>query len=76
MDTIYPYNKYEDSGNGFGFMNVNAHDMLHVLKEAVDVYHHDREAWNRLIIRAMNTDSSWSCSAREYINLYQEIVNG
>lgn len=76
MDTIYPYNKYEDSGNGFGFMNVNAHDMLHVLREAVDVYHHDREAWNRLIIRAMNTDSSWRTSAGEYINLYQELLNG
>lgn len=75
MDTIYPYNKFEDSGNGFGFTNINAHDMLHVMREAVDVYHNDRAAWNRLILRAMNTDSTWNKSAGEYIHCYNEILN-
>ena len=33
-DTVLSYNKFTDEGNGFTFFNYNAHDMLHVIREA------------------------------------------
>lgn len=37
MDTILPYNKNDNTGNGFGFRNINAHEMLSVLESAVSI---------------------------------------
>lgn len=75
MDTVLPYNKYEDTGNGFGFMNINAHEMLDVIKNAVNVYYNDRDSWDRLVKRAMENDSSWDKSAREYVECYESLLN-
>ena len=32
------YNEYTGEGNGFTFLNYNAHDMLHVVQRAEDMY--------------------------------------
>ncbi|PID80262.1 MAG: glycogen synthase GlgA [Clostridiales bacterium] len=74
MDTVEPYNKFEDSGTGFGFMNANAHEMLFTIKEALEVYR-DKPKWQGLIERAMATDVSWQQSAKAYQALYQSIMN-
>ncbi|MDD3418578.1 MAG: glycogen synthase, partial [Eubacteriales bacterium] len=44
-DTVEAYNKYEKTGTGFGFLNINAHELLYTAKEAVELYREDREAW-------------------------------
>ena len=75
-DTVIPYNKYDGTGTGFSFSNINAHDMLHVLREAVDVYHNDKEAWHTLMHSAMTADFGWDRSAREYSKIYQQITGG
>ena len=65
-DSITPYGA---GGNGFTFHNYNAHDMLYVLEEAIQVYH-NKEEWKKLVKKAMETDFSWATSARYYEGLY------
>lgn len=74
MDTVEPYNKYEEKGNGFGFLNANAHEMLFTLNDAIDVYR-DKHRWQKIVERAMSADHSWKNSAQAYENLYCELVN-
>jgi len=73
-DTVTPYNAFEDEGNGFSFANYNAHEMLHSIERAVDLYR-DRRAWNKLVQRAMKSDTSWKNSAKKYIDIYENVMN-
>ncbi len=70
-DTVIPYNKFTNEGNGFSFAMYNAHDMLFKIKEAISLYRDDKKAWNNLIKRAMKSDNSWEASAKEYLKLYK-----
>lgn len=72
-DTVIPYNKYTGEGNGFSFANYNAHEMLYCIKDAIELYK-DKEAWRKLVINAMNTDSSWKKSAKAYIGVYKDML--
>ena len=73
-DTIQPYNRYDQTGNGFSFANYNAHEMLGVIRDAVALFA-DRKAWNHLVKNAMHTDFSWRASAKKYIELYRSMLN-
>ena len=70
-DTVIPYNKFTNEGNGFSFTMYNAHDMLFKIKEAIALYNDDKKAWSGLIERAMKSDNSWEASAKEYLKLYK-----
>ena len=74
-DTVIPYNKYTKEGTGFGFLNINAHELLWTIKDAVNLYISDRATFNELIKNASEKDYSWSNSAKEYIKLYHECVS-
>ena len=71
-DTIKPYNRYTGEGNGFTFANYNAHEMMHVLEEALALYH-TPPAWDALVRRVMQMDFSWNASAETYISLYRSM---
>lgn len=71
-DTVKPYNRYTGEGNGFSFANYNAHDMLNVIKYALDIFR-DKGTWTKIIRQAMKKDSSWDNSALEYKNLYDNV---
>ena len=73
-DSVLPYNWYTDDGNGFSFHDYNAHDMLHVMEQAVGYWYDYRDVWARLVKRAMKTDFSWSVSARKYMELYRNLL--
>ena len=73
-DTVQAYQAWNDSGNGFSFTNYNAHDMLHVISDAVYLYRDDPDAFQRLRQRAMECDFSWGRSAKEYLNIYYTIT--
>lgn len=74
VDTINPYNEFNSTGNGFSFTNFNAHDMMHVLRYAIHIYQHNKEAWDNIVKEAMATDFSWQNSALEYRKLYKKIL--
>jgi starch synthase len=73
-DTVQAFNKYEKTGSGFGFLNINAHELLFTAKEAIRVYQEDKESWRRMVVTAMEGDYSWSRSAASYEALYQDIL--
>ena len=74
-DTVEAYNEYENTGTGFSFKEYNAHDMMHVIQYANEVYSNHKEQWNALVMRAMTTDYSWNASARKYENLYETLIS-
>ena len=73
-DTVLSYNEYTDEGNGFTFLNYNAHDMLHVIERAVNIYHEKKDVWNMLARRAMQGSYGWDESAKKYLALYEELT--
>lgn len=70
-DTIQPFNKFTNDGNGFSFSNFDAFDMLHVLESAIELYK-DKPIWEKITRNAMQTDVSWRKSAKEYLEIYQK----
>ena len=72
-DTVTPYNKFTGEGRGFVFSNINAGDMLWVLREAVELYHNNKKAWLALQKAGMTADFSWTSSAKQYAEIYQRI---
>ena len=71
-DTVIPYDRYKVTGNGFSFTNYNAHDMLHVIEEAVELYK-DKKVWRKLQENAMDSEISWKESALKYKELYNKL---
>ncbi|MGL4873530.1 MAG: glycogen synthase GlgA [Clostridium sp.] len=68
-DTISPFNKYNGEGNGFSFRNYNAHEMAHVIEEAIDTFS-NKIVWNSIVKQALQSDNSWEKSAQDYLDLY------
>ena len=73
-DTVHAYEAWRDSGNGFSFTNYASADMLYVIREAVELYKENPEAFDRLRRRAMAGDFSWAKSAKEYLRIYANIT--
>lgn len=74
-DTVEPYNEYEGTGTGFSFQNYNAHELLHTIRYAEQVYYNHKREWNKIIDRAMAADFSWSVSAKKYEEMYDWLTN-
>ncbi len=73
-DTVEPYNEFEKTGTGFSFTNYNAHEMLHTVRYAEQIYYDKKRDWNKIVERAMNADFSWDHSAKKYEELYQSLL--
>ena len=73
VDTIIPYNKSTQEGNGYLFADYNAHDMMYTVKKALTLFR-DFNSWKLLMQNAMNTDYSWARSAKEYKALYERLI--
>ncbi len=73
-DTVFAYNEYDDSGNGFSFLPYRAEDLFCVLKYAYDIFKERKKNWNGIVRRAMKSDNSWEVSAKKYIELYKSIL--
>ena len=68
-DTVQPYNKYTNEGNGFSFANYDAFEMRDIIRLALDCYK-DKDVMRGLISRAMSADFGFDLSAQEYARLY------
>ena len=73
-DTVIPYIELTGEGTGFTFSNINAHEMLFKIKDALNVYNNRKDDWNRLIKNAMEEDFSWKESSKKYIEMYESIL--
>lgn len=72
-DTVVPYDKDSGEGNGFTFVDYNAHELMYALKRAISAYG-DLGRRNQLILNALKSDYSWKSSAQEYVQLYQQLT--
>lgn len=61
------------NGNGYTFAGLNPQDMLNTIKRALNDYNNP-ELWSEHIKTVMNKDFGWSASAKQYIKMYQEIL--
>jgi starch synthase len=74
-DTVPNYdNGAADQGTGFVFTWEQPDAVFNTLRWAINTYHENKPAWERMQKRAMQTDFSWDRSAQEYIKLYQKAV--
>ena len=72
-DTVSPYNRFTRKGDGFSFSAFNAHHMLTVVRLALEIWQ-DKPVLRKLRKNAMIKDNSFLASAREYRDLYEEIL--
>jgi len=73
-DTVLSYDKYNQEGNGFTFLNYNAHDMLNVIRRALGYYRDQKDVIATLQQRGMSGDYSWGHSAGEYVKIYEKML--
>ncbi len=71
-DTIHSYREDTGEGNGFSFTDYNAHDMMYTVRRAIGFYY-DRPFWKTLVKRVMEVDFSWDVSAKEYVDMYEQM---
>lgn len=72
-DTVKPFNEYTGEGQGFTFVNYNAHDLLYTIRRAIGFYYKPGIIRN-IRKNGMKKDLSWRRSAREYRSLYEEVM--
>ena len=48
--------------------------MLGTINYAKKVFFENKREWNKIVDRGMTKDFSWSTSAREYENLYRQML--
>lgn len=72
-DTVKPFNEYTGEGTGFSFTNYNAHDMLHVLKYASEIFKNQKNQWRKIMKNGMSADHSWEKSAQLYLDIYHKL---
>ena len=71
-DTVRPYP--QPDSNGFSFFDCDAGHLMQTIHYALDTYYTDKNAWNGLIRRGMETDFTWTRSARDYLKIYEELT--
>lgn len=74
-DTVIPFNKYTNEGDGFSFKNYNAHEFKDVLLNAIDLYNNNQSIFRTLQTHAMVKNFSLDVMGEKYLNLYQKIIN-
>ncbi len=74
LDTVIPYNEYENTGNGFSFLNYNGEELLDTVNYAKTVYFERKRWWNQIVERGMNSDFSWKKSREKYEELYHFLI--
>ena len=73
-DTVEPYNKYTNQGNGFTFDRYDAGLLYDAVNRAKTLYFTNRWCWDEMVKRDMAKDVSWEKSAKQYRDLYLELT--
>jgi starch synthase len=73
-DTIHDGPDYREN-TGFLFRSASAEGFMEGLYRALDAFAHP-SIWKRMQHNAMDQDFSWENSARQYAQIYMELVGG
>jgi len=74
-DTIQDCSPDLSTGNGFSFTDYAGGALRGAIDRSLDAYR-QKDAWRRLVVRAMKQDFSWDASARKYLEMYQSALDG
>ena len=69
-----PYDKAHPDGWGFSFEEYTPEALRGALMDALTVYQ-DGETWETLEKRCMTQDFSWTQPAKDYVRLYEGLLN-
>lgn len=72
-DTVVPFNPVKGTGVGFTFKAYQAYDMLDAIWRALGTYF-DKSLWKKVQANGMKCNFSWKNSAKEYVELYQNLL--
>lgn len=75
-DTVAPFRRDLNDGNGFTFDKYDASLLLDAVNNAKTVYFTERWAWDEMVKRNALKDVSWDASAKKYLALYDELIKG
>ena len=73
-DTVQPYNKFSNEGNGFTFDRYESGLLYDAVNRAKTLYFTNRWCWDQMVQRDMAKDVSWDKSAQQYRWLYLELT--
>ena len=73
-DTVIPYNKHTNEGDGFSFKNYNAHEFKDTLLMAINLYNNNQHVFRILQNQAMRKDFSLTNMGNKYLILYQKLL--
>jgi starch synthase len=71
-DTVISLQEETGEGNGFCFMNYNAHEMLFTIRRALEIFK-KKTLRTKLIKAAMSQDFSWDIPSLKYMELYDKL---
>jgi starch synthase len=72
-DTVQEWSAATEIGTGFRFQDYRPEAFLQALRSALGAFA-DKKQWRKLMRNGMERDYSWTNPAKEYIQLYEEIV--
>jgi starch synthase len=72
-DSVKEFNIKTREGDGFTFSEYRADHLFAAIKRALTLYK-NRSVWADLVKKVMTLDFSWEASSKEYIKLYQKII--
>ena len=73
-DTVTPFQRFPESGNGFSFPNFDAWEMRDCIRLALSTYANP-STMKLLRENAMRADFGFERSARDYVRLYGDMIN-
>jgi starch synthase len=74
-DTVADYNPATGIGTGFAFVDYTAAALFESMQRARTAFANPR-VWKKLQVAGMRQDFSWDRSAREYVKLYENALEG
>ncbi len=72
-DTVADYHPRTGKGTGFLFNEYTAGALVACIKRALAAYR-DPKRWRSLMLAGMKADFSWENSAKEYVKVYQKVL--
>jgi len=72
-DTVREFDKSTGEGTGFVFHDYDAEQFKFAIERALDLWWTDKDAWHRLMLNGMRTDSGWENSAKKYLEAYEAV---
>jgi starch synthase len=65
----------KEGSNGFLFSKYSSEALEKTVAKAVSLWKTDRSEYDKMVINALKTDFTWTKSAKEYIYLYEKLLD-